>query len=134
MSKSERAEQERELKQSYSTYRQIIHELWLPKALLIGVDYLLFWQLNPKKLEAFIKAYEEEQKNYIEKTNFSAWLNGLYISHAVAAVLSDEHQYFPEPLAFFENEEDKENKAKKEAEVFGAYAMMFNKQYKEGKA
>ncbi len=97
------------------------------------MDYILFWQLNPKRIEAFISAYEEKQKIFIEQTNFTAWLNGVYITHAVGSVLSNDHQYMQEPIAFFENEDDKEKKAKREADMFGAYAIMFNNQFQDSK-
>lgn len=55
----------------------------------------------------------------------------MYITHAVAAVLSKDYKYLGEPIAFFESEEDKEKTAKREADMFGAYAIMFNNQFKE---
>jgi len=45
--------------------------------------------------------------------------------------LSNEHQYLGEPIDFFESEKDNENKAKREANIFGAYAIMFNNQFKD---
>ena len=56
--------------------------MWLPEAMSIGVDYSIFWKLNPKKLEAF------------------AWLSGMYFGEMASSLLSKKHRYpkAPHPL------------------------------------
>jgi hypothetical protein len=78
--------------------------MWLPEAMSIGVDYSIFWKLNPKKLEAFAKAYrkriENEMKLKREEINFSAWLSGMYFGEMASSLLSKKHRYpkAPHPL------------------------------------
>ena len=92
---------------------------------MLGVDYDLFWRLTPKRLLPFIKAYEDKEKREIEKNNYLSWINGIYVSHAVANVLSENAKF---PL--LENKDIEESKAE-EAELFDAYAAMFNKEFEE---
>ncbi len=109
----------------------MINEVWLPNALHAGVDYELFWRLNPKRLKPFIKVYEQKQKQIMERINFTAWLHGVYMTHAYAAVSTPNNRYLSEPIALYETEEDKEKKAKNEADLFGAYAIKFNQEYEK---
>lgn len=61
----------------------------LPLALLIGVDYDLFWRLNPKTLVPFHKAFFLKQ----QYDDTLAWSHGLYIRQAVSSVLSKTAKY-----------------------------------------
>lgn len=76
--------------------------MWLPEALSIGVDYSIFWTLNPKKLESFAKAFKQktefEFKRKKEEINFSAWLNGIYFGEAVSALFNKRCKYPKEPF------------------------------------
>ena len=92
---------------------------------------MTFWFLTPKKLEIFIRAYKEKEKRELEKSNFISWLNGVYISHSIASVLGKNHKYPNEPLPLFQSEMQMEERNAKEAELFGAYAAMFNKQFEQ---
>jgi len=89
----------------------------------------LFWSLTPNKLKPFISAYEAREKRDLDKKNYLSWINGIYVSHAVYNVLSENGQYPKKPFSLFE-EENTADKAN-DAELFGAYAAMFNKQFKE---
>lgn len=57
----------------------------------MGVDYDLFWSLNPKSLQPFIKAFELQKK----QDDYNAWLNGMYVQHAVASVLNGSKSKYP---------------------------------------
>ena len=67
----------------------------LPNALMIGVDYELFWTLNPKSLSPFIKAFDLKQKY----DDSSAWILGGYIQRAIASVLNKDSKYPQRPLS-----------------------------------
>jgi len=66
----------------------------LPKALMIGVDYDLFWTLNPKSLSPFTKAFSLKQ----DYDNTVAWSQGLYIRLAIASCLDGKVKYPNKPL------------------------------------
>jgi len=91
------------------------------------VAYELFWTLNPQKLKPFIKAYELENQQWSEKVNITAWLNGFYITRAIAAVLSEDNPYFETPLDI--TGETKRDGMFQDSEIFNAYAAVFNKEF-----
>lgn len=70
----------------------------LKQALKVGVDYDLFWKLNPKSLQPFFEAYKEKQEDELDKLNFQGWLNGVYIQRAIGSALSKKNKYFSEPI------------------------------------
>ena len=92
------------------SYKIFIWEVWLPEAMSIGVDYTVFWGLNPKKLEIFAKAYrkriENEMKLKREEINFSAWLTGAYIGEMASSLLSKRHKYPKAPHSLEEPTEE----------------------------
>ena len=102
-------------------------------ALRMGVDYHLFWQLNPRRLQPFVKAYQEEQKAQLERANFAAWLSGIYVTHSIAASLGENARYPEKPIDLYETEEELESRKAREAELFSAYVDMFNKNFESRK-
>lgn len=48
----------------------------------MGVDYILFWRLNPIKLKPFLQAEKLRQ----EQRNRELWLQGAYVYEAVCRV------------------------------------------------
>jgi len=66
----------------------------LPYALMIGVDYDLFWSLNPKSFQPFVKAFQLRQ----EYDDMVAWLNGMYVKRAIASSLNKEAKYPNHPM------------------------------------
>lgn len=93
----------------------------------MGVDYELFWQLTPRKLEPFVEAYKQktelETETFREKTNFAAWLQGIYFARAIAANFSKNTKYFDEPISLQAQDDGGVAKAVK----FEAWAMEFNR-------
>ncbi|WP_329379576.1 hypothetical protein [Anaerofustis butyriciformans] len=89
----------------------------------------MFWKLTPKEVTFFVKAYEIKKKNEIEKINFSSWINGIYISHAIASVLGDNNKYPGKPFELFN--ENKEEEVKNNEEIFSAYVTMFNNEFEK---
>lgn len=64
----------------------------------MGVDYKLFWSLNPHKLEPFYKAYRQKQKDLV--TNM--WMEGIYHKYAILSSLGDKVTYPIEPIGYNE--------------------------------
>lgn len=95
--------------------------MWLPEALAIGIDYNLFWKLNPSKLEPFLKARNLKLK----LKNEELWLQGLYFYNAISVALvngfrkkgTKAQNYLEEPIKIFEDTEyEKEMRIKRERE------------------
>ena len=61
---------------------------------MIGVEYDLFWTLNPRSLQPFVKAFELKQK-YDDSV---AWQQGVYIQLAIASVLNKSAKYPTKPM------------------------------------
>lgn len=65
----------------------------------IGVPYDAFWSLNPRRIDqAFVKAYKSKLEDQREVINFTAWVNGAYITKALAAVFG-KSKYPQKPVA-----------------------------------
>lgn len=112
------------------TLAELIHEHWLPQALLIGVDYNLFWSMTPKKLKPFIEAQKQKDKAEFEMMNYQCWLTGLYNLHAINAVMSEgKAKYYEKPIDFSIKPVDPVELA---VIKFEAYALQFNKKFNEG--
>lgn len=60
---------------------------------MMGVDYELFWTLNPKSLSPFIKAFGLKQKH----EDFMAWNLGNYVREAVASAFIKNAKYPTKP-------------------------------------
>lgn len=74
-------------------FNHIENEL-LPNALMIGVDYDLFWTLNPRSLSPFVKAFDLKQK-YDDGV---AWQHGVYVQQAIASCLNKSSKYPTKPM------------------------------------
>lgn len=66
----------------------------LPNALMIGVDYELFWTLNPKSLQPFVKAFTLKQKH----EDVLAWKYGAYVRMAIASCFGKNVKYPDSPM------------------------------------
>lgn len=90
------------------------------------MDYKLFWELNPKKLEVFVKAFKQnvdyEMEKFKAKANFSAWLSGFYVYRAISANFVKNVTYFEKPISL----EEKTN----QAALFEAWAVNYNQKFK----
>jgi hypothetical protein len=61
---------------------------------MMGVDYELFWTLNPKSLSPFVKAFNLKQKY----DDTMAWALGNYIKHAIVSSFSKTVKYPLSPM------------------------------------
>lgn len=70
---------------------------WLPYALSIGIQYSDFWHMNPRRIKAFAKAYENKKLMIDE----ALWMNGIYIISAINTAFADKKhkaEYIKKPL------------------------------------
>jgi len=77
---------------------------------MIGVDYDLFWTLNPKSLSPFIKAFKLRR----EYDSALAWELGVYVKLAITSSFNKGSKY---PTAPFGSESPNENKVASSAEI-----------------
>lgn len=96
------------------------------------VPYETFWKLNPKKLEPFIKAAEMEQKAQQARLNLTAWVNGVYVQHAVASCFAKNAKYPQKPLDIFGTAA--KATPRQEAQMFENFMHMHNAQKEVAKA
>jgi hypothetical protein len=67
---------------------------------MMGVDYELFWKLNPKSLSPFVKAFSLKQKYQ----DTMAWQSGQYIKLAITSSFNKESKYPNKPFMSVEKE------------------------------
>ena len=85
----------------------------------------------------FTKAFEKKEERDILKKDQIAWLQGMYFAYAIGAIFDRKIKYPEEPFSLLEklnddtDEEEQENKVNPDAQIFGAWAMMYNKQFRE---
>ncbi len=60
----------------------------------MGVDYDRFWEMNPKELEPFVKAFELKTKY----NDVMAWQQGIYIRAAIASSMDKKNKYPEKPI------------------------------------
>lgn len=61
---------------------------------MMGVEYDLFWELDPKSLSPFVKAFS--LKTRYDDT--MAWQQGIYIRMAIASCLDKNVKYPKKPM------------------------------------
>ena len=92
--------------------------------MVYGIDYKLFWHLNPTKMKPFRKAYEEKCK----QDDFNAWNTGRYVMEAIASCFG-KHTYTEQPYTLKNEVEKAEGLS--DAEKFAMWAKKFNKAKKD---
>lgn len=92
---------------------------------MMGVDYDLFWTLNPKSLQPFIKAFELKQKN----NDTMAWQFGQYVRMAIASVLSKDGKYPQKPILSKDEVVAKQMSAEEIKARFMAHAQRINARF-----
>lgn len=123
-----RGSQKENFKEKFATMREAVRRGWLPMALSIGVGYQEFWGLNPAGLEPYIRAYEMMQRRRMEEMNFQSYLTGIYFTHALGCVFSQNNRYPEGPFDIFSENLSPEERAQQEAEIFRAYVQEYNTQ------
>ena len=70
---------------------------------MIGIDYNLFWTLNPTKIKPFIRAFNLKQEREQLQLDTLAWNIGGYVISVVNAVLSGGKETYPQKPRSIEN-------------------------------
>lgn len=105
----------------------IVKEIYLPQALSIGIDYNLFWTLNPAKLKPFVESERIRRKNQLDDMNYNAWLHGYYNMLAIGGAMNGKEYPYPKQPIVKEQEKDIVSERKAKAIEFEAWAIKFNK-------
>lgn len=74
----------------------------------VGIDYRLFWHLNPTKIKPFFEADKIRFKNKMSDMETSAYVNGIYVAKAIGACLSKNGKYPEKILGIFDLDKQKE--------------------------
>ncbi len=96
------------------------------------MDYHLFWQLNPRRLQPFLKAHELKEESKLNEMNIKAWLNGAYFRYAIASTFGKERY----PTKVIDLTGDQQEKKDEETKVdtigkFGLLAITFNNAFEK---
>ena len=67
-------------------------------ALRFGMTKQQYMHLTPRDVEMFLDEKMKQEKDAADHINYTAWLNGLYVLRAVAAVMSKKSKYPKQPL------------------------------------
>lgn len=93
-------------KPSTKSYTEIFNETF-PYYLSIGMSYELYWYGEPN----LVKAYREADELRVDRMNYEAWLQGLYVYQAVGALYpvfnpfskqKKAEEYLKEPIVITE--------------------------------
>lgn len=93
-------------KPSTKSYTEIFNEAF-PYYLSIGMSYELYWHGEPN----LVKAYREADELRVDRMNYEAWLQGLYVYQAVGALYpvfnpfskqKKAEEYLKEPIVITE--------------------------------
>jgi hypothetical protein len=100
--------------------------------LAIGVNYDLFWTLNPADLKPFARAFDIKRN----EADVLMWQQGMYIRIAIASCLDKNAKYPTKPfgLATKKSEANDEDKMQKEIRLrFMTHASMLNTRFRKEK-
>ena len=93
-------------KPSTKSYTEIFNEAF-PYYLSIGMSYELYWYGEPN----LVKAFREADEMRVDRMNYEAWLQGLYVYQAVGALYpvfnpfskqKKAEEYLKEPIVITE--------------------------------
>lgn len=116
-----------------------VNLIFLPQSLTIGVDYNLFWTLNPKKLQPFKDSYKDKVKMQQNLNNANMWINGLYMLSAIGSAFGGK-AYPDKPIEQFNGDYNEEKQIEQtvdengmcaDAANFAAYALTYNQRFKK---
>lgn len=77
-----------------------------------------YWDSDPR----IASAYYEAELCRSHRRNKELWYSGIYFRRAVASVLSDETDYFEEPLPLSVEEADEQEERKRQRDLSAAKA------------
>lgn len=96
----------------------------MPKVLPLGVTLDDFWDLNMRKVNILIKAYNEKEKNNLQKQNMLMHLQGRYFMEALLSTVCNmfrskgqkPYEYPKEPYLLDLDNENIEDREEREME------------------
>ena len=100
------------------TYTEIFNEA-LPYYLSIGMSYELYWYGEPSA----VKAFREAEEMRVDRMNYEAWLQGLYIYHGIGALSpilnsmskkKKADEYLKEPITITQRAKERKEREKGE--------------------
>lgn len=100
----------------------------LPRALLWGVPYDVFWSLDLNTIKPFQESYRIKCENNAEIMNHQAWLIGRYVCESIATCFGKNHSYPDKPFGRDE-ESDEDGYIFTDADRFRVFAMAYNKRF-----
>lgn len=95
-----------------------------------GIPYETFWNLNPRIMSIYQEEYNrrvEEKAKLIDET---AWLNGMYVIHAVRTALSPKKAKYPDKPYM----QQEKVEPLSEEEKFKLWVADFNKRFEESES
>lgn len=102
----------------------------MPVATKYGVPALMFWDMNPKRLNSWQIVYNEKIEAEEDARDHMAWTIGSYVARAIAAAFNGRKSPYPKmPDSVKARRTNAVAKAKDDAAKFGAWAATFNKQF-----
>lgn len=70
----------------------------MPRAVKCGIKPREFMHMTPNEVNMIIKAQGEQLRERADEREFTAWLNGLYVSMAIASCFSKKCNYPENPI------------------------------------
>ena len=90
----------------------------------------VFWDLNPKRLEAWQRTYVYQEQLRRDEQDYEAWLHGQYVIAALGSILDGKKCPYPsEPYSITARKEEQAEANRQAADAFRAYALAYNKKY-----
>ena len=114
------------------------------EALMMGMTYDMFWHDRPELFFLYLKAFEKKTENEFDKIDYTCWLQGLYIDHALSInnpLSKKKGKYLEKPLSRKDEDtvtsnltdDEREEVELKMAELqfsqFERYVNAYNEQY-----
>lgn len=91
----------------------------------MGVDYELFWSLDPNTLSPFIKAFSIK----VKRGDYERWQLGIYVRTAITSAMDKKSKYPNKPIFSDDiREKTEEERMLEIRERFIAHATMLNSQ------
>lgn len=94
---------------------------------------MVFYKMNPKLIERYQPYMNEWVNERISDSSMTGWVNGLYMTRVVGVALGGNEGYPETPIDLIRGEQlaldDEEAYEFTDADRFGAWAMMFNRQF-----
>lgn len=100
----------------------MIKEIY-PLAIKSGISPKDFYHMTARDIQLCVEAYLDNLERESKKTEYSAWLTGMYVSHAIGCNFSRNAKYPPNPL-----DEKRKKAGMTDGEQFTLFAMKHNSQ------